>query len=250
MSKLSGKQIDEVAKQIIAGRPDGIRYTNLVNEISSKSPETPRNQIKGTIWDLHIRFPAQIIKPSRGLYVAASAESPIPEPVEIETTKLKEEDFYEPFADYLKGDLEEATEAVALGGSIIRTKWGTPDVLGVYRPRAAQLIKFTPEIISGEVKIDSQQPVTAFGQAIAYRLFSTKIYIAMPSSISEEDLSRLEALCLLFGVGLVLFKPDPQNPDFQIRVRAQRFSPDMYYVNDFAERLKQYNAQVFEKLFG
>jgi hypothetical protein len=43
---------------------------------------------------------------------------------------------------------------------------------------------------------------------------------------------------VLFGVGLVLFDVDKTNPRFSIRVRAQRFSPDMFYVNEFAERLK------------
>jgi hypothetical protein len=33
-------------------------------------------------------------------------------------------------------------------------------------------------------------------------------------------------------------------------MRAQRFSPDMFYVNEFAERLKQYKPQVFKKLFS
>ena len=42
---------------------------------------------------------------------------------------------------------------------------------------------------------------------------------------------------MLFGVGLVLFNLDKDNPESEIRVRAQRFSPDMFYVNEFAERL-------------
>src|SRR5207248_1399429 len=95
------------------------------------------------------------------------------------------------------------------------------------------------EIISAEIKVDPQQPVVAFGQAVAYRLFSAKSYVVMPSSISEEDYSRLEALCMLFGIGLVLFETNPEEPDFQIRVRAQRYPPDMFYVNEFAERIYQ-----------
>lgn len=71
----------------------------------------------------------------------------------------------------------------------------------------------------------------------------------MPTSLTEEDQSRLESLCMLFGVGLVLFDLDKNNPRFSIRVRAQRFSPDMFYVNEFAERLKLYDAAVFEELF-
>jgi len=36
-----------------------------------------------------------------------------------------------------------------------------------------------------------------------------------------------------------------QNPASQ----AQRFSPDMFYVNEFADRLKQHDGKVFELLF-
>jgi hypothetical protein len=71
-----------------------------------------------------------------------------------------------------------------------------------------------------------------------------------PNSISEEDYSRLEALCMLFGIGLVLFETNLEEPDFKIRVRAQRFPPDMFYVNEFAERIYQIDAATFNQLFG
>jgi hypothetical protein len=89
-----------------------------------------------------------------------------------------------------------------------------------------------------EIKIDPQAPVVAFGQAIAYRLFSTKTYIAMPTTLTNEDQDRLESLCMLFGVGLALFELNKDAPAFSIRVRAQRFLPDMFFVNQFAEGLK------------
>ena len=164
--------------------------------------------------------------------------------------KVQESDFYEPFAEWLKNDLNEVTVVAPLGGSSLKSKWGTPDVVGVYKPLASNLIKFPVEIVSAEVKIDPQAPVVAFGQAVAYRLFSTKTYIAMPTSLTEEDQSRLESLCMLFGVGLVLFDLNKDAPQFSIRVRAQRFSPDMFYVNEFADRLKLHDAEIFEQLFG
>src|SRR6185295_15989095 len=108
---------------------------------------------------------------------------------------------------------------------------------------------FPIEIVSAEIKIDPQQPVVAFGQAVAYRLFSTKTYIAMPTTLTEEDQSRLEALCMLFGVGLVLFDLNPGAPNFTIRVRAQKFNPDMFYVNEFADRMRHLDPEKFESLF-
>ena len=68
----------------------------------------------------------------------------------------------------------------------------------------------------------------AFGQSVAYRLFATKTYIAMPKTLAEQDQDRLESLCMLFGVGLVPFDLNKDTPGFSIRVRAQRFSPDMF----------------------
>ena len=123
-------------------------------------------------------------------------------------------------------------------------------MVGVYKPLASNLIKFPLEIVAAEIKIDPQVPVVAFGQAAAYRLFAAKSYVVMPAAISEEDLSRLEALAMLYGIGLVIFDPDQDAPHFRIRVRAQRFSPDMFYVNEFADRLRAHNPEVFERLFA
>jgi hypothetical protein len=54
---------------------------------------------------------------------------------------------------------------------------------------------------------------------------------------------------MLFGVGLVLFDLNKDAPRFSIRVRAQRFLPDMFYANEFADRLRQYSNQIFKELF-
>jgi hypothetical protein len=252
MAKLTVNQIRDLARQIVSNNKGGIHYGDVVKQVSVSSPETPPNTINHSVWDLHIRYPQEISKPSRGLYVPnpgspVSSATAVETPVESPT--FKEDDFYEPFAEWLKTDLDEATDAAALGGAAMGKKWGTPDVVGVYKPLASNLIKFPIEILSAEIKIDPGQPVVAFGQAIAYRLFSTKTYIAMPTSMTLEDQSRLEALSMLFGVGFVLFDPSPDTPDFQIRVRAQKFTPDMFYVNEFADRLKEFDPVKFEQLF-
>jgi hypothetical protein len=252
MAKLSVKEIQALAKQIVSESPGGIRYSALVQKIVTDHPETPKNTVHSSVVDLATRFPTEITKPSRGLFLAAApggAGGALPPPV-VPPLKIKEEDFYEPFADWLKNELDEATVAIALGGAGLQKKWGTPDVIGVYKALASHRIKFDLEIISAEIKIDPQQPVVAFGQAAAYRLFSAKSYVVMPSSISEEDYSRLEALCMLFGIGLVLFETNPDEPEFRIRVRAQRFPPDMFYVNEFAERIYQIDPSTFNQLFG
>jgi len=227
-----------------------------VHKISEENPETPGNTVIGSLGNLEGKFPNEIAKPSRGLYTPVAKSGNDAGAIEgadqVAATgvKVRESDFYETFAQWLKNDLDEVTEVASLGGAGLKSKWGTPDVIGVYKPLASNLIKFGLEIVSAEIKIDPQQPVVAFGQAVAYRLFSTKTYIAMPTTLTEEDQGRLESLCMLFGVGLVLFDLNTDTPQFSTRVRAQRFSPDMFYVNEFADRLKLHDSEVFEELFG
>jgi hypothetical protein len=252
MAKLNVHQIREKARQIVANNKGGIRYSDLIGQIQTENPETPSNTIQGSVWNLHTRYPQEISKPSRGLFVPNDGTTIVSaKPIEpaAENLKVKEDEFYEPLASWLKNDLDEVTDSASLGGATMVKKWGTPDVVGVYKPLASNLIKFPIEIVSAEVKTDPSQPVVAFGQAIAYRLFSTKTYIAMPTSMTLEDQSRLEALCILFGIGFVLFDLNPIKPNFQIRVRAQKFTPDMFYVNEFAERLKEFDTEKFEQLF-
>lgn len=73
----------------------------------------------------------------------------------------------------------------------------------------------------------------------------------MPRTMSAEDLSRLESLCQLFGLGLVLFDSNnPSAPEFQIRVRSLPVRPDMYYANEFARRLHEVAPAKFQELFA
>ena len=253
---MTGKQIKELAKSIVASNPGGIRFSSLVKQILQQHPETPENTIHGSVWDLDKTFPNEVGKPSRGLFTPIEQKEN--DSVSLGSTeqvapttgvKVKESDFYEPFAEWLKNDLDEVTDVASLGGAGLKSKWGTPDVVGTYKKLPGNVIEFPIEIVSAEIKIDPLAPVVAFGQAIAYRLFSTKTYIAMPTTLTEEDKSRLESLCMLFGVGLVLFDLNKDAPEFSIRVRAQRFSPDMFYANEFADRLKQHNPMIFKELF-
>jgi hypothetical protein len=255
MAQLTVRQIEELAKSIIASNPGGIRYTALANQIAQQNPETNEGTIYTSVSNLHKSFPHEVLKPSRGLYTPAPrAEN---DTVSVGSTgavtsvgaRVKESDFYQAFAGWLKNDLEEVTEVAALGGGGLRGKWGTPDVLGTYKKQPGNVIEFPIEIVSAEIKIDPLQPVVAFGQAIAYRLFSTKTFIAMPTTLTAEDADRLDSLCMLFGVGLVLFDLNKAAPHFQIRVRAQRFSPDMFYANEFVDRLRLVNPEMFRALF-
>ena len=249
MAKVRMSEIRAEAIRIIEKNPGGIRYAELARQLRASLPDASDGGIHGTIRVITDLYPDKVAKPSRGLFVPVGGGVP-PPGEDGGNRKPREEAFYEPFAEYLMNDLGEVSVSVPLGGAGLGRRWGTPDVVGVYKPSFRDMIKFGIEIVSAEVKIDPSQPVVAFGQAITYRLFSSKTYIAMPKAIGEDDSARLESLCMLFGVGLVLFDPDPKQPDFSVRVRAQRFLPDMFYVNDFANRLKDSDGKAFEKLFG
>jgi hypothetical protein len=251
MAHLSVKQVLEVAADLIEKNPGGIRFAEIHDWFVQNHPETSPGTVNAQIAQVVKAYPHRITKLARGLYAptlgAATPQSDAPLPI---APGLREEAFYQSFAEFLQDDLDEVVRAVPLGGASMRTKWGTPDVVGVYRPTSLDLINFPPEIVSAELKIDPREPVTAFGQAVAYRLFSTKCYVVMPDQMTETDKSRLEALALLFGIGMVLFEPNPDRPNYTIRVRAQRFSPDMFYVNEFADRLRTFDGDAYQKLFG
>lgn len=253
MAILGTREIKEAAREIVLAYPEGIRFKDIVEQILARYPNaTNRTTIEAQVANYLVpAFPGEISKPSRGLYVPTATNSSLPVPQSQIPASRTENEFYEVFASYLQNDLEEATVAVSLGGSGIKGKWGTPDVVGVYRPLTHDLVKFTPEIIVAEIKIDPYQPVVAFGQAIAYRLFATRAYVVMPKTLSAEDLSRLESLCQLFGLGLVLFDAhSPSEPEFQIRVRSLPVRPDMYYANEFARRLHEVAPDKFQELFA
>jgi hypothetical protein len=71
----------------------------------------------------------------------------------------------------------------------------------------------------------------------------------MPETLPDADRDRLESLCQLFGIGLVMFRLDTADPAYRLEVRAMRNSPDMFFANDFARRLQKAAPKVFQKLF-
>ena len=152
--------------------------------------------------------------------------------------KIAEEHFYAQFADWIVNELEECTKAIPLGGNKFKDKWGTPDVIGVREPRKSDIIKPPTEIIAAEIKTDSQQLIVAFGQACSYKLFSHRSYIVVPDDSSSEDITRLDALARIFGIGLILFNRHDKGAAFEIRVRASRHEPDMFYVNRYLKLIE------------
>jgi hypothetical protein len=237
------------AIEILLSKPQGVRYTTLQNEILNSLPGINPNSIGGVIWNLDANFPDDVYKADRGLFRHVSFREthlaePTAEPVASipgQQVQLKEEDFYPSFATYLQFELEEVSKAIELGGNTFRDKWGTPDVIGITKPLPSDIIKEETVIVSAEIKMgsSSSELITAFGQACAYKIFSHKVYIVIPKSSNTDDKSKIESLCLIFGMGLILFdNENKEQPQYEIRVRAMRHEPDMWYVNKFMKLIE------------
>ena len=239
-----GERIVEKAFEILEDSPEGVRYSDLVSRIGALDSSFKLNTIHGNVWNLHEQHPSRVYKPSRGLFRLTKYRDPETDELKSELVpkqpkKFKEEEFYEPFADWLVNDVEECTKAISLGGSRFRDKWGTPDVIGKRESKRSDIIQAPVEIVSAEVKPDTTQLVTAFGQACAYCLFSHKSYLVVSNEAPDDEIARLDALCQVFGIGLVLFNPkDPKDPKFVIRTRALYKQPDLFYANRYMKLIE------------
>jgi hypothetical protein len=248
-------RVAAAAEQVLTEFPDGIRFVDLIQRVRDLLPEWKDSKgLPQYIQWLPRRNPEKFFKPSRGVFqLVDQSASPdlgvIPDSF-IATMKdpsiksWNEASFYQPFADYLINDLDECGKAIVLGGNKFGSKWGTPDVIGVTIPGLRDIYKPPIEIVSVEIKTNANDLVVAFGQACSYQLFSHKTYIVVPSSAKVSDLERLENLCQVFGIGLVLIGSlDPASPGFQLRVRALRREPEPFYVN---ENLRIVSEELFD----
>ena len=240
------ERIKTKALELLEQHPEGLRYSELRRKIELADTSFNPNTINGSIWNLDSAFPEKVYKPSRGLFRLTKDKPPELEVLEPTQTsvpsiaKAKEEAFYVPFADWLVNEIEDATQAIPLGGNIFKDKWGTPDVVGKLESRRSDIIKGPTEIIAAEIKTETLQLVTAFGQACAYKLFSHRVYLVVPRQSQDEEVSRLDSLCQIFGIGLVTFNCDaPADPDFRIMVRPVRHEPDLFYTNKYMARIEK-----------
>ena len=242
---MSTKQdIIKEAIEFILSNEQGVRYSELKNLLQAEFPES--KSIEHYIWNLDITRPDEIYKPSRGLYrhimFRATDVEQHPIVVAEESPRLKEEDFYPGFAEWLKNEVQEVTEVIPLGGKKFEGKWGTPDVIGIYKTGRLDIIKQEPTIVSAEIKMGSSRDelITGFGQSCAYKLFSHKVYFVIPDCAIKEDIDRIESLCLILGLGLILFnRTNVKNPEWKIKCRPLKHEPDIWYVNDSMHKVPE-----------
>ncbi|MCL4325771.1 MAG: hypothetical protein M1481_02935 [Candidatus Thermoplasmatota archaeon] len=240
------KQIKEKALELLKNASDGLQYSELVAAIKEALPDANENTIHGSIWNLHKTCSTQVSKPARGLfkYIGSGVSGTVTGGVTTTTVQAgrNESLFYDSFKKYLTGGLGDSDNAIVIGGSAFGEKWSTPDVLGLRKSERGAMVVLPTEITSAEIKVSKvpQELITGFGQACVYLLFSNKSYLVVPKQIGKEILDRLDALCRLFNIGLILFNKDNVNtPDYEIRVRATKHDPDMFYVNHYLNKLSE-----------
>jgi hypothetical protein len=234
--------------KILEKAPKGLRFSEIKRQLKGlfgdKIKETTlTNYLVQLRRDIEEGKVSEIVIPDKGVYIHRQFYGGLEK---RKPAKVREEEFYPSFANFLVNDLMECTTAIPLGGNLFQDKWGTPDMIGVYKFSQIDPIKPPPEIVTAEIKIDENQLITAFGQACAYKLFSHKVYLVVPNS--SKDLARVESLCLRFGIGLIVFDAaTPENPNYEIRTRALKSEPDYYYLNEYLRKLKK---EQLAELFG
>ncbi|MBI5060008.1 hypothetical protein HZB60_09560 [candidate division KSB1 bacterium] len=214
------------------------RRSEIIHALRLRHPELNPNTMNGTINGLGQK--KQIVRGEYGFWsLAALKDSPVADGARLSPPakgpKTLEGDFYKPFAEWLVNDVLECTRAETLGGNVLGRKWGTPDVIGVYRVDHRGIYKQgeIAAFVSAEIKLDPSEPITAFGQACSYLLFSHKVYLVLPNTTTPADKTTIELLCGIVGLGPVFFDPkDVHNPDFEIRVRPSQREPDAGRLND------------------
>lgn len=254
-------QIKEQMLKILAQYPDGLRSKDLTNMIFEKLPHIVLHTIRARLSVLTDEFPKEFIcnkEKSGTFYSLVSSDSVTAESAHKQVARkgtsrntqetFKENTFYDAFAKFLKirspgkkddsdniESLNECSVAISCGDRIRLGKWGTPDVIGIFMPKRGAHMEFPHEVVSAEIKTNKNDVFTGFGQACAYRIFSHKVYLVVPKPKSDAAyMDRLEAMCHLMGLGLVVFDPAKEaNPSiFEIKLRARKQEPDMFYVNE------------------
>jgi len=222
---------------------DGINFTKICKIMKDKYPEMTQGALCGFVRDLYKKHDKEIVKISTGLYILKKFDQNIASNNQNTSsnnskTKINEEAFYVPFANFLDAALENCTTVIPLGGNSLGDKWGTPDVIGVYKPKRGDIDQ-TIEITTAEIKFDTSPNalITAFGQACAYKLFSHRVYLVIPEQSDDETIDRIDSLCILFGIGLILFNKDDPEEEFQIKNRARKSMPDISYLNKKIEKI-------------
>jgi hypothetical protein len=244
------ERVEKIIIDFLKVNPVGKTYSEIVQEVQQKASDITYNTIVGSMKRFRDKYAGSSLDiPSRGFWMWNDGTNTVINstnsvaPTNSSANSISEQDFYKSFAEWLVGE-DFCSESHQCGGGSSRAgKWATPDVIGVLKAKNSDFYKFGTEVVVAEIKIDDSQNslITAFGQACAYKLFSHKVFIVIPKTTSYE---RLQALCSIHGIGLVLFNStDVANPSYELKLPPQKNEPDYFYLNKFANDLEVERSQ-------
>lgn len=75
MAHLTGQAARDLGRKIVLDNPQGIKYSEVVAAIEKKHPGTPHGTVTGAVWNLDARFPSEISKAAKGLFVPVASGS-------------------------------------------------------------------------------------------------------------------------------------------------------------------------------
>ncbi len=244
---------EEIRKKAIEilSRPEnknGIRFMTLIKKVVSETGEN-ENTCNGSLWNLPKELPEKVSKPYRGLFILKENEKFLKDVVEKDfeqkpSSKIKEDDIYQPARDYLLSRAE-CTHAVVIGGNIFGKKWGPPDILGAIRADSDAVYRPPLEIIAVEIKDEGYSPVEALGQAMAYKLFAHRTWLVLPDG---SDLDRIEGIAISANIGLISFSKEKDGFEFVTLNRPAAGHPDFTEVNNILEELKEKDKKKYNEL--
>jgi hypothetical protein len=65
------ERITEKALELLKAAPNGLRRADLVAQLRAAYPDDTLGSIRGIIWDLDVRLPDIVAKPSRAVFCLA-----------------------------------------------------------------------------------------------------------------------------------------------------------------------------------
>ena len=241
-----GKQIEESI--LVELKKGALQRSSIIERAMAAMPGVNRHTIEGNI----SRMNAEniITQLERGIWALPG----FVEPNEKDTLKTKvakrpgEYAFYKSFAEWLLA-YGNCTDAIPLGGSALGDKWMTPDVVGIDEVpnnsmyRGSEITAF----VSAEIKVSTtdNEIIRGFGQACSYLYFSHKSILVIPKDASDKVKVRMESLCRLIGLGLVLFDAsNAVDPDFRISLQPIHREPDVVALNYVLEQEEIYKRLI------
>jgi len=240
------EQVQSIAIDILEKNKSGLQFIDLVDKVkeglNTSGISIPDNTVKTYVQLLAKDKADHVDKPDWGTFRFKETEKAA-KPTERKYKEKETQKLYKAFADWLQNE-NECTKAVAVGGKRFGDKWSTPDVVGKYELSQRALLKSETVIVSAEIKATTNtiDIISGFGQACAYKVFSHKVYVVVPSNTDKDMLRKLESQCSILGIGLVVFDiaelAEPKPEMFARKVKAFSTTPDMYWSNEYMVRIE------------